>query len=250
MTMSELAISYSGTAADLVLHAPDGSELVIDQAAVGDPTEANVPRAFLLTDDFANAVKAGTITFDALPDPPEADKQALAVEVTRFLLNGVGVEMITAGNLMLEGERALEKLRDAYNAGYQQVTAIILAGNALAAGAQNLVDGATALLDPGVQEAAAGDAADALTALDAGFVSNANTNDITNNDDLQPYLTARNGLEATLAAAQQGLAATQEELEAEFGALRQALSGAAAVMDALEPADIGALLSWTWTPPP
>lgn len=249
MSDPTLTISYSNTAADLVLHAADGTTSTVARAPSAEaPTQAGLARPFLLTEDLRAALKAGTVSF-VIPASPTPEQQALLMEVLRFLFRGVGSELIAAGRRMLEGERTLEKQRDSYNASHQQVTQLITAGGPLAAGAKNLADAMKAMLVPKAEQAAVTAAQQALDTLDENFLTQMNAGNDATSEQLQTYVTQRKALEAALAAAKATFAQATQALEAEFGAAQKELAAVAAVMANLKQSNIGTALSWTWTPP-
>ncbi len=250
MSAPTLKIAYSDTSQDLVLHDGDGNTQTVTKPADANvPTQADLGRGFLLSEELRTALKDGTVAF-VTPANPTADEQYLAVDVLRVLLRGLGPELLTSGTRMKDGERALEQQRDSYNANHQQVRTFIADGNKLAAGTKKLADAMANLLQPKAEQAVVTAAQAALAAKDAEFLALANGAGTLTQTQLDAFNQQRKQLEGDLATAQARLAAATQSLEDEFGAVRVALTETATLMKGLQESHIGAALNWKWPPSP
>ena len=248
MSAPTLKIAYSDTTQDLVLHDGDGNtQTVTKPANANAPTQADLGRGFLLSEELRPPLKAGTVAF-VTPANPTADEQHLAVDVLRVLLRGLGPELLTSGKRMKDGERALEQQRDSYNANHQQVRTFIADGNKLAAGTKSLADATANLLQPKAEQAAVTAAVAALAAKDEEILALANGANPLTQAQLDTFNQERKSLEDVLAEAQARLVAATQSLEDEFGAVRAALSETATLMKNLKENHIGAALNWKWSP--
>lgn len=248
MSAPTLRIAYSDTTKDLVLHDGDGNtQTVTKPADANTPTQANLARGFLLSEELRAALKAGTVAF-VTPVNPTAEEQQLAVDVLRVLVRGLGPELLTSGKRMKDGEKALEQQRDAYNANHQAVRTSIADGNKLAAGTKKLADATANLLVPKAEQAAVAAAQAALAAKDAEFLALANGAGSLSQAQLDTFNQERKALEDALAAAQERLAVATQSLQDEFGAVRVALTETATLMKDLQESHIGTALTWKWPP--